>query len=62
MKTAIACTAVLLLMPVASMAQGNGSLVYLDNVDGLVNESIQVGSGSVTFNLSALNGDGMNKI
>lgn len=62
MKTAIVCTAVLLLMTVPSMAQGNGSAVYLDNVEGLVNGNIPVGSGSVTFNLGLVNGDDMNEI
>ncbi|MCK4373166.1 MAG: hypothetical protein KAW61_08455, partial [candidate division Zixibacteria bacterium] len=62
MKTAIVCTTVLLLMTVPSMAQGNGSLVWLEDVEGLVNGKIQVGSGGVTFNLSLLNGDMVNKV
>ena len=62
MKTAFVCTAVLLLMTVPSMAQSNGSLVYLDDVDGLYNGHILVGSGYVTFNLGCMNGDGANKV
>jgi hypothetical protein len=62
MKTAIVCTAVLLLMTALSMAQGNGSAVYLDNVEGLVNGNIQVGSGSVTFNIYCMNGDSFNEV
>lgn len=61
MKTVIVCTAVLLLMTVPSMAQMGGA-VYLDNVEGLVNGNIPVGSGSVTFNIGLSNWDAMNAI
>ncbi|MDH3891655.1 MAG: hypothetical protein OEV49_11275 [candidate division Zixibacteria bacterium] len=61
MKTATACTAVLLLMTVPAMAQGNGSSVTLDQVEGLVDGNIMVGSGVVIFHFGFTNGDGANK-
>jgi hypothetical protein len=62
MKTAIVCTAVLLLMTAPAKAQGNGSLVYLDNVEGLVSGYMPVGDDSVTFTLGILNGDWSNRV
>ncbi|MDH3891656.1 MAG: thrombospondin type 3 repeat-containing protein [candidate division Zixibacteria bacterium] len=61
MKTAFVCAAVLLLMTVPAMAQGNGSSVTLDEVEGLVNGNIEVGAGTVSFHFGFTNGDGANK-
>jgi hypothetical protein len=52
MRTAIVCTTILLMLAAPSMAQAG---VYLDNVEGLTNGSIQVGPGSVRFNLGISN-------
>lgn len=58
MKTAIVCTTILLMLAAPSMAQTG---VYLDNVEGLTNGNILIGSGNVRFNLGISN-SGIGKV